>query len=294
MIASIACASSRWAPHCSPARSFPPFVRAQTFSVARAAIGGDGGTDYLAADTATGRVYVSRGTHVMVIDGATAKVLADIGDTPRVHGVALRAARRPRLHDQRGRLDVHDVRPQVDGADQEGPRRQGWPGRHHVRRRLRQDPHDRSQPARRHRGRDRPEERRRRGDDRSHRPRTRGRRERRQGSHLHQHRGQERDRRRRREDVEGRRDVADRAVRRADRHRARPRDESHLLRLQRHVGRRRCHHGQGRREARERRRRGRTRLGRRREAHLHPRGARRHGHRRTTRIHPISTRASRR
>ena len=66
----------------------PAVVRAQTFSVARASIGGDGGTDYLAADTATGRVYVSRGTHVMVIDGATAKVLADIGDTPRVHGIA--------------------------------------------------------------------------------------------------------------------------------------------------------------------------------------------------------------
>jgi DNA-binding beta-propeller fold protein YncE len=63
-------------------------VHAQNFSVTRASIGGDGGTDYLAADTATGRVYVSRGTHVMVVDGATAKVLADIGDTPRVHGIA--------------------------------------------------------------------------------------------------------------------------------------------------------------------------------------------------------------
>jgi hypothetical protein len=34
---------------------------AQTFTVRRVAIGGDGGSDYLAADTATGRVYVSRG-----------------------------------------------------------------------------------------------------------------------------------------------------------------------------------------------------------------------------------------
>ena len=66
----------------------PAVVRGQNFAVARASIGGDGGTDYLAADTATGRVYVSRGTHVMVIDGATAKVVADIGDTPRVHGIA--------------------------------------------------------------------------------------------------------------------------------------------------------------------------------------------------------------
>jgi hypothetical protein len=33
-------------------------------------------------------VFVSRGTHVMVVDGATGKVLGDIMDTPRVHGVA--------------------------------------------------------------------------------------------------------------------------------------------------------------------------------------------------------------
>ncbi len=65
---------------------------AQTFSVTRASIGGDGGSDYLAADTATGRVYVSRGTHVMVVDGATARVIADIGDTPRVHGIAFAQA----------------------------------------------------------------------------------------------------------------------------------------------------------------------------------------------------------
>ena len=61
---------------------------AQTFTVRRAAIGGEGGSDYLAADTATGRVYVSRGTHVMVVDGETAKVVGDIAGTPRVHGIA--------------------------------------------------------------------------------------------------------------------------------------------------------------------------------------------------------------
>jgi DNA-binding beta-propeller fold protein YncE len=66
----------------------PQAVAAQTFTVRRTSIGGEGGTDYLAADPATGRVYVSRGTHVMVVDEATAKVLGDIGDTPRVHGIA--------------------------------------------------------------------------------------------------------------------------------------------------------------------------------------------------------------
>src|SRR5216110_1229735 len=62
---------------------------AQTFTVAKFNIGGDGGTDYLTAEPGTGRVFVSRGTHVMVVDGATGKVLGDIPDTPRTHGIAL-------------------------------------------------------------------------------------------------------------------------------------------------------------------------------------------------------------
>src|SRR5437660_3002030 len=68
----------------------PPSVgQAQAFKVARFNIGGDGGTDYLTAEPGTGRVFVSRGTHVMVVDGATGKVLGDIPDTPRTHGIAL-------------------------------------------------------------------------------------------------------------------------------------------------------------------------------------------------------------
>jgi DNA-binding beta-propeller fold protein YncE len=66
----------------------PVVLGAQSFTVQRTSIGGAGGSDYLAADTATGRVYVSRGTHVMIVDGATGKVVGDIGDTPRVHGIA--------------------------------------------------------------------------------------------------------------------------------------------------------------------------------------------------------------
>src|SRR5712675_914067 len=67
----------------------PQLARAQTFKVERFSIGGEGGTDYLTAEPGTGRVFVSRGTHVMVIDGATGKVLGDIPDTPRTHGIAL-------------------------------------------------------------------------------------------------------------------------------------------------------------------------------------------------------------
>lgn len=69
---------------------FSPSVgSAQTFKVEKYNIGGEGGTDYLNAEPGTGRVFVSRSTHVMVVDGATGKVLGDIGDTPRMHGIAL-------------------------------------------------------------------------------------------------------------------------------------------------------------------------------------------------------------
>jgi DNA-binding beta-propeller fold protein YncE len=64
-------------------------VRAQEYHVAKYSIGGDGGTDYLTAEPGTGRVFVSRSTHVMVIDGPTGKVIGDIPDTPRTHGIAL-------------------------------------------------------------------------------------------------------------------------------------------------------------------------------------------------------------
>jgi DNA-binding beta-propeller fold protein YncE len=62
---------------------------AQNFTVEKWDIGGDGGTDYLTAEAGTGRVFVSRGTQVMVIDGLTGKLLGEIMDTPRVHGIAI-------------------------------------------------------------------------------------------------------------------------------------------------------------------------------------------------------------
>jgi LmbE family N-acetylglucosaminyl deacetylase len=74
--------------------AWPGESPAQTFTVAKFSLGGDGGTDYLTAEPGTGRVFVSRGTHVMVVDGATGLVVGDIPDTPRAHGIAL--APRPR------------------------------------------------------------------------------------------------------------------------------------------------------------------------------------------------------
>jgi len=64
-------------------------ARAQTFTVEKFDIKGDGGTDYVAVEAATGRVFVSRGTHMMVVEGASGKVLGDIPDTPGVHGAGI-------------------------------------------------------------------------------------------------------------------------------------------------------------------------------------------------------------
>jgi len=52
-------------------------------------VGGDGGWDYLTTDSDARRLYISRGTHVMVLDEDTGKTVGDIPDTPGVHGIAL-------------------------------------------------------------------------------------------------------------------------------------------------------------------------------------------------------------
>ena len=52
-------------------------------------LGGEGGWDYLTLDAASRRLYISRATHVMVIDADTGKSVGDIADTPGVHGIAL-------------------------------------------------------------------------------------------------------------------------------------------------------------------------------------------------------------
>src|SRR5579863_6569672 len=52
-------------------------------------LGGEGGWDYLKLDPDSRRLYISRATHVMVIDADTGKPVGDIPDTPGVHGIAL-------------------------------------------------------------------------------------------------------------------------------------------------------------------------------------------------------------
>ncbi|HJT72345.1 MAG TPA: hypothetical protein VJ731_19250 [Terriglobales bacterium] len=52
-------------------------------------LGGEGGWDYLEVDPDAHRVFISRSTHVIVIDSDSGKQVGDIPDTPGVHGIAL-------------------------------------------------------------------------------------------------------------------------------------------------------------------------------------------------------------
>ena len=52
-------------------------------------LGGEGGWDYLTFDPDSGRLFISRATHVIVLDAASGKVVGDIPDTAGVHGIAL-------------------------------------------------------------------------------------------------------------------------------------------------------------------------------------------------------------
>src|SRR3984885_9919240 len=71
------------------ALAIPGVAQAQTFKVDKFDIKGDGGTDYIAVEAATGHVFVSRASHMMVVEGATGKVLGDIPNTPGVHGAGI-------------------------------------------------------------------------------------------------------------------------------------------------------------------------------------------------------------
>jgi DNA-binding beta-propeller fold protein YncE len=57
--------------------------------VRRMPVGGEGNWDYLKVDPDAHRIYLSRGTHTMVVDETSGKVIGDIADTKGVHGIAL-------------------------------------------------------------------------------------------------------------------------------------------------------------------------------------------------------------
>jgi len=52
-------------------------------------LGSEGGWDYLTIDSSARHLFISRATHVIVMDEDSGKVVGDIPNTPGVHGIAL-------------------------------------------------------------------------------------------------------------------------------------------------------------------------------------------------------------
>src|SRR5438105_9832636 len=71
-------------------------------------IPGDEGWDYVGVDSAARRVYVSHGSHVVVLDADTYAIVGDIPDTAGVHGIAV-AADLGRGFTSNGRADTVTV-----------------------------------------------------------------------------------------------------------------------------------------------------------------------------------------
>jgi YVTN family beta-propeller protein len=86
-------------------------------------LGGEGFWDYLAFDSPTRRLFISRGTKVIVLDVDTEKVVGEIPDTAGVHGIALAAASGNGFtsNGQAGTISIFDLKTlQVIGHAQAG------------------------------------------------------------------------------------------------------------------------------------------------------------------------------
>ncbi len=55
----------------------------------RFVLGGEGRWDYITVDSDSHRLYISRSTHVMVVDADSGAIVGDIPNTSGVHGIAL-------------------------------------------------------------------------------------------------------------------------------------------------------------------------------------------------------------
>src|SRR5256886_5008777 len=72
------------------AAAFAAFAASTGYHVVKEIkIGGEGGWDYPEMDSAARRLYLSHATHVSVVDPDSGKVVADIPNTPGVHGIQI-------------------------------------------------------------------------------------------------------------------------------------------------------------------------------------------------------------
>jgi hypothetical protein len=81
----ILCAGSIWlSARSKAAPASSGYTLTKTISIP-----GDEGWDYVGVDSAARRVYVSHGSHVVVLDADTYAIAGDIPDTAGVHGIAI-------------------------------------------------------------------------------------------------------------------------------------------------------------------------------------------------------------
>jgi YVTN family beta-propeller protein len=73
-------------------------------------LGGEGGWDYLNLDPASGNLFITRGTHVMVVNPASGKLLADITGLQGIHGTAFIGGRAYVTEGGANRLAVIDTK----------------------------------------------------------------------------------------------------------------------------------------------------------------------------------------
>jgi DNA-binding beta-propeller fold protein YncE len=52
-------------------------------------LGGDGGWDYIVPDPSTHRLFIARGTHLMVVDEDSGKLIGEVADIHGAHGTAI-------------------------------------------------------------------------------------------------------------------------------------------------------------------------------------------------------------
>ena len=67
----------------------PAFAQKEFKITSRVKLGGEGFWDYLTYDPDGQRLFITRGSHVMIVDTKTLKVTGDVPDLQAIHGVAL-------------------------------------------------------------------------------------------------------------------------------------------------------------------------------------------------------------
>lgn len=98
-------------PALQPAQTAAPAMEPGPFRVERVfSVGGDGGWDCVTFDPESGRLYVPRATHVMVIDPASGTVVGDVPDTAGVHCVAVGLGKGYTSNGKAGTVTVFDLK----------------------------------------------------------------------------------------------------------------------------------------------------------------------------------------